>query len=190
MNDDKEKKEGSFWKNLPEVIKAIAAVITAIGGLAGLLLALNQLGALEQFKPTPTPTVSPVPQFGWALYFEYEFDDGFWKSGNNSYELIADCPDSDAFGDIDKRTEFTVDDNAQLFSDNVVEFRFFGISSPNQKASRLSSIHPSQKTKIIFGYTNISLEQAQQAVTECQVKAIINDQWTVQLSPVEPKQDN
>ncbi len=53
-NHDDKKNKGSFWSNLPEIIKAIAAIITAIGGLAGLVLALNEVGALDRLKPTPS----------------------------------------------------------------------------------------------------------------------------------------
>ena len=185
-NQDDKKNKGSFWTNLPEVIKAIATIITAIGALAGLILALDQIGALDKFKPTPTPTPTPVPRFGWAVDFELEFDEGYWKLGQNSYEIIADCPDIAAFGDRDNRFEFSVDETAQLFPDDVVEFRFFGIPSPNKGEPQLSSINPKQKTKIALDYVNLSMEQAQQAVNECQVQAIINDQWTVQLSPIGP----
>jgi hypothetical protein len=185
-NRDDKIKKGSFWSNLPELIKAFATIITAIGGLAGLLLALNQIGALDQFKPTPTPTPTPVSKFGWAVNFEYEFHSGYWKSETNSYEIIIDCPDFDMFGDIDKRIEFVVDEKSTLFPDAVVELRYFGILFPDKENSRLPSINPEQKTKIIFGYINISQEQAQQAGKECEATAIINDLWTLQLSPVGP----
>jgi hypothetical protein len=185
-NQDDNKNKGSFWSNLPEIIKSIATILTAIGGLAGLILALNQIGAFDQFRPAPTPTSTPVPKFGWAVSFEYEFEQGFWKPGNNSYETIVDCPDIAAFGDSDNRIEFSVDEKAPLFPDAVVEFHYFGIPSPNKGESRLTSINPNQKTKIDFGYVNISLEQAQQAINECQAKAIINDQGTIQLSPIGP----
>lgn len=185
MQGEDDKNRTSFGSNLPEVIKAIAAIITAIGGLAGLILALNQIGALDRFKPAPTPTQTPVPKFGWVINFEQAVDESTWKPGKNSYEIIADCPDIGALGDIDKRIEFFVDENAQLFPNNVVELHYFGIPSPNG-GPRLSSINPKQKTKIILSYTNLSLEQAGQAANECQVKAIINDTWTVQLSPSSP----
>ena len=34
--------------------------------------------------------------------------------------------------------------------------------------------------------SNISFEQATQALNECQVKAIVNDTWTLQMSPMGP----
>lgn len=138
-------------------------------------------------EPTAgVPTSTRIPKFGWAVYFEIAFKEGYWKLGTNSYEIIADCPDIESLGDIDKRIEFSVDENAQLFLNDVVEFHFFGIPSPNSGESNLLSINPNQKTKIILGYTNISLEQAIQAINECQVKAIINDKWMVQMSPIGP----
>lgn len=184
-NHDNENK-GSFWSNLSETIKAIAAVITALGGLAGLILALNQIGAFDQFKPAPPPTSTPVPKFGWEIDFEYGFKAGFWEPGSHSYEIIANCPAIEAFGDVDIRTGFSVDQNAQLFPNDVVELHYFGIPSPNKGEPRLSSVNPNQKTKILLGYSNLSLEQAQQGINECQVKAIIDDQWTAQLSPIGP----
>jgi len=186
QSDDskKDKNKSSLWSNLPEAIKAIAAIITAIGGLAGLILALNEIGALDQFKPTPIPTQTPIPEYGWAVYYEFEMDEYFWKPGVKSYQIIADCPGTDF--DIDKRIEFSVDENAQLFPNNVVEFHFNGILSPNKGEPKLSSINPKQKTKIVLGYANISLEQATQTVNECQAQAVINDKSTAQLSPIGP----
>jgi hypothetical protein len=137
-------------------------------------------------SPPISPTNTPIPKFGWAVYFEIGFNEGYWKPGTNSYKIIADCPDIEGLGDVDTRIEFAVDENAQLFLNKVVEFHFFGIPSPNSGEPGLSSINPNQKTKIILGYTNISLEQATQAVNECQVKAIINDRWTAQMSPIGP----
>jgi hypothetical protein len=87
---------------------------------------------------------------------------------------------------VGQRIEFSVDENAPLFPDDVVELRFFGIPPPNKGESNLSSIHPNQKTKINLGYSNISFEQATQALNECQVKAIVNDTWTLQMSPMGP----
>jgi len=136
--------------------------------------------------PPINPTDTLIPKFGWTVYFEIEFNEGYWKPGNNSYQIVADCPDIEFLGDIDTRIQFSVDENAQLFPNNVVEFHFFGIPSPNSGEPGLSSINQNQKTKIILGYTNISLEQATQAVNECQVKAIINDKWTLQMSPIGP----
>jgi hypothetical protein len=185
-DDKKDKNKTSFWSNLPEAIKAIATIITAIGGLAGLILALNEIGALDQFKPTPTPTQTPISTYGWSVYFEQEIDEYFWKPGINSYQIIADCPDTEFFGDIDKRIEFSVNENAQLFPNNVIEFRFNGIPSPNKGEPKLSSINPKQNTKIVLGYVNLSLEQATQATKECQVQAIINDKGMFQLSPIGP----
>ena len=185
-DDKKDKNKPSFWSTLPEAIKAIAAIITAIGGLAGLILALNEIGALDQFKPTSTPTQTPIPAFGWAVYYEIEMDEYYWKPGLKSYQIIADCPNTEFFGDIDKRIEFSVDENARLFPNNVVEFHFSGISSPNKGEPKLSSINPKQKTKIVLGFVNLSLEQATQATNECKVQAIINDNGVFQLSPVGP----
>ena len=121
------------------------------------------------FTETMTEAQIPtsIPKFGWAVYFEIALKAGYWKLGTNSYEIVADCPDIEALGDIDKRIEFSVDENTQLFPNDVVEFHFFGIPSPNDGEPNLSSINPNQKTKIVLGYTNISLEQATQAVNEC-----------------------
>lgn len=133
-----------------------------------------------------SPTNTLIPKFGWAVYFEIGFNEGYWKPGTNSYRMIADCPNIEFLGDIDRRIEFSVDQNAQLFPGKVVEFHFFGIPSPNTGEPGLSSINPNQKTKIVLGYTNISLEQATQAVNECQVNVIVNDKWMLQMSPFGP----
>ncbi len=187
MSNIDDHKKGSIWSNLPETLKALAAIITAIGSLAGLLIALNQIGALDKFKPAPAPTPTQVAKYGWAVYFEYEFGANFWKPGMNSYQIVIDCPDTAYFGDINGQVDFSVDANAQLFPDNVVELRSFGILSPNAGEPNLSSIHPGQKTKILAGYMNISQEQANQAINECQTQAIINNDITaIQLSPVGP----
>ncbi|RPJ26876.1 MAG: hypothetical protein EHM33_09970 [Chloroflexi bacterium] len=135
-------------------------------------------------------TDTPIPKFAWTVYFEIEFKEGYWKPGNNSYQIVADCPDIEFLGDIDNRIEFSVDENAQLFPDTVVEFHFFGIPSPDNTEPSLSSINPNQRTKIILGYTNIRLEQATQAVNECQVRTIVNDKWTLQMSPIGPAPEN
>jgi hypothetical protein len=136
------------------------------------------------------PASTPIPKFGWAVYFEIALKEGFWKPGTNSYEILADCPDVEYFEDVDQRSEFSVDQNAQLFPNKVVEFHFFGIPSPNSGEPRLSSINPNQRTKIILGYTNIGSEQATQAINECQVKAIINDKGVAQMSPIGPIPEN
>ena len=132
------------------------------------------------------PTNTSIPKFGWSVYFEIVLKEGYWKPGTNSYELLAYCPDVESLGDIDKRIEFSVDQNTPLFPNKVVEFHLFCIPSPNHGEPNLTSINPNQKTKIVLGYTNISLEQATQAINECQVKAIINDKWTAQMSPIGP----
>ncbi len=181
------KKEGSFWSGLPETIKAIAAVITAIGGLAGLILALNQIGALDALKPSPTPTPTAVPKYGWEIDFEEDLPTSIWKIGQNSYQIIATCGQKiEGVDELNTRIEFTVDPAAQLFPSDIVELRFFGIRSPNPGGPRLTSINPDQRTKMVLGYNNISVEQATQAASECQVKAVINDAVTVQMSPVGP----
>jgi hypothetical protein len=178
--------------------------ISPVSRISSILIGIVMIGAatwlsFPSFLPSPDltpksikdptselPTSTPVPKFGWVVYFEIAFKEGYWKPGTNSYEISADCPDVEYLGDIDKRIEFSVDQNAQLFPDKVVEFHFFGIPSPNKGEPNVSSINPNQKTKIVLGYTNISLEQAAQAINECQVKTIINDKWTAQMSPIGP----
>ena len=182
------KKEGSFWSSLPEAIKAIAAVITAIGGLAGLILALNQIGALNALKPQATPTPTAVPKYGWEIDFEEDIPKSIWKLGQNSYQIIATCAHTiEGVEDVNSRIGFTVDPNARLFPNDVVELRFFGIPSPNRGEPRLTSINPDQRTRIVLGYNNISVEQAAQVANECQVKAVINDSSTLQISPMGPR---
>ena len=178
--------------------------ISPVSRMFSILIGLIMIGAATELSfpsftrspdatPEPTkeptaapPTSTPIPKFGWMISFEIGLKEGYWKPGMNSYEILADCPDVESLGDIDKRIEFSVDENSQLFPEDVVELRFFGIPSPNGREPNLSAIHPNQKTKIILGYTNISLDQATQAVNECQVKAIVNDIWTLQLSPIGP----
>ena len=145
---DEKNKKGSFWSNLPEIIKAFAAIITALGSLGGLLLALNQLGVIGSVEAEPTASV--VPKFGWEIYFEHELGEGYWKSGNNSYQFIVDCPDTDAFGDIDNLVEFSVNQSANLYPNDILELRFFGIPSPNEGEGRLETINPDQNTKFII----------------------------------------
>jgi hypothetical protein len=188
---------------LPVVPRILSSLVRIV--LIGIAIWLpNPLQQAEPTTPTPIPatqlqiipvsaTSSPInstntsiPKFGWVVYFEIALKEGFWKPGTNSYEIVADCPDVEYLGDIDKRIEFSVDQNAQLFPNKVVEFHFFGIPSPNPGEPNLSSINPNQKTKIILGYTNIRLEQATQAINECKVNAIINDKGTAQMSPISP----
>jgi hypothetical protein len=131
-------------------------------------------------------TTTPIPKFGWVVYFEIGLKEGFWKPRMNSYQILSNCPDVELLGDIENRIEFSVDENAQLFPNNVIELHFWGISLPYGQEPQISSINPEQKTKIILGYTNVSFEQATQALNECQVKAIVNDKWTLQMSPIGP----
>ena len=181
-----EKNKGSFWSNLSEVMKAIIGIITAIGSLGGLLLVLSEIGMLDQFKPVQAPTATAVPKFGWAIYFEHELDEGYWKPGDNSYQFTVDCPDTEYFGDVDKLVEFSVDQNAELFPNETVELRFFGIPSPTDGDPKLSAINPEQKTKFTIGYANLSQEQAQLGYAECNAQIVVNGQWKLQLSPSEP----
>jgi hypothetical protein len=178
-------------------ISAASRIFSILSGVAmiGIAIWLSFPNLLPSPNVTPETanetaaelaTSTTVPEFGWMVYFEIGLREGFWKPGTNSYQILADCPDSEVFAYVDQRIEFSVDENAPLFSDEVVELRFFGIPPPNKGASNLSSIHPHQKTKIILGYSNISFEQATQALNECQVKAIVNDIWMLQLSPVGP----
>ena len=51
-------KDKSFWVTLPGSLTGIAAVITAIATLVGVLIAAGYLGHVT---PTPTPTPSPSP---------------------------------------------------------------------------------------------------------------------------------
>jgi len=50
----------SFWATMPGIITAIAALLTAIGGLIGGLYAVGWIGQ----KPSPSPTPSTVTQQG------------------------------------------------------------------------------------------------------------------------------
>jgi hypothetical protein len=178
-------------------ISAASRMFSILSGMAmiGVAVWLSFPNLLPSPDATPEPDSATtaeiaistsIPKFGWMVYFEIGLKEGFWKPGTNSYQILADCPNSESFGDVGQRIEFSVDENAPLFPDDVVELRFFGIPSPNKGESNLSSIHPNQKTKIILGYSNISFEQATQALNECQVKAIVNDTWTLQMSPMGP----
>ena len=178
-------------------ISAASRIFSILSGVAmiGIAIWLSFPNLLPSPNVTPETanetaaelaTSTTVPEFGWMVYFEIGLREGFWKPGTNSYQIHADCPDNEGLVDIDERIEFSVDENALLYPDDVVELRFFCIPSPKKGESILSSIHPNQKTKIILGYSDISFEQATQALNECQVKAVVNDIWMLQLSPVGP----
>lgn len=54
--NNQQDKTGSFWSNLPAIIKAIAILLPTIGGL---LLVLCQIGIIN-CTPTDTPTSTPT----------------------------------------------------------------------------------------------------------------------------------
>ncbi len=123
QTNSNDKNKVSFWSGLPDTLKAIAAIITAIGGLAGLLLALDQLGALDRFKPVPAPTSTSVPVYGWQIWFEEKVNTTAWRLGDNYYELTVDCPEIGDIKPYNTRVDFAVDPNARLFPDKVLDLR-------------------------------------------------------------------
>jgi len=140
---------------------------------------------------TDTQTVaSPtsVPEFGWSVIFKYDFDEDYWTIGKHSYRIIANCPDTEYFGDIDTSGTFIVDENAYLMPPiAVIEFtyNYIGVKWDGYTFYP-GSFRPIQKSRILFGYGRLSLEQANQAILECQVRTIIDGKTKLKLLPDNP----
>ena len=136
------------------------------------------------------PVTTVVPKYGWRIYFQYEFETGFWKSGLNYYRIIANCPDTEYFGDYDGSMTFLVDENDTMFSANtVIELYYFGMRAVADGYEYMRAVNPRQRTRIVFGYRDLSLEQVTEAINECQIRAIINRNVKVHLLPTEPTTD-
>lgn len=131
---------------------------------------------------------TPFPEFGWSVLFKYDFEENYWKAGKHSYRIIADCPDTDYFGDFDGIRTFKVDKNAYLWPAlAIIEFsyNYIGVKWDGYSMYQ-GSFHPQQKSRILFGYQALSLEQVNQAIKECQVRAIVDGEEKLILLPDNP----
>ncbi|MBI5298150.1 MAG: hypothetical protein HY869_21955 [Chloroflexi bacterium] len=109
--------------------------------------------------PSPTLTILPdtltptsVPEFGWSILFQYDFEENYWAPGKHSYRIIANCPDTEYFGDLDTSVAFIVDNDAYLLpSGAVIEFsyNYIGVKWDGYNVF-LGSFHPQQKSRIFL----------------------------------------
>jgi hypothetical protein len=136
--------------------------------------------------PLPTKTSTPISEFVWYVIFKNDFDENYWVPGKHSYQIIANCPDTEYFGDVDTNMTFIVDKNAHFFGlgDAVIEFYFnsIGIAYDGYEYYP-GSFNPQQKSRLFFGYSGLNLEQANQAIIECRVNAIIDGEKNLELLP-------
>ena len=92
MKEKGKKDKNVFWSNFPEIIKAIATILTAIGGLAGLILALNEVGAFDRYKSKPPFVLDLQPECGTTYTVEagkpIELHYGLWYA--NGLALATD----------------------------------------------------------------------------------------------------
>ncbi len=140
---------------------------------------------------TQTPNVSTAitlsPELGWFIFFQHEFEDGFWHKGRNWYKIIVDCSAINYLPSIEgKRMGFTIDENQTFFQGGIVELTYNSILLRYDGMGVLASFNPKQKSKIIFGFESLNFTQASEAAEKCNVQAIINDSLTLNLSPMNP----
>lgn len=134
-------------------------------------------------------TATAVPELGWGVLFKYDFEKNYWSVGEHSYRIIADCPDTKYFGDTEMGMEFIVDENAMRWPLGAVielSYDYIRVRYDGYDVYR-GSFHPQEKSSIVFGYTYLSLEQANQAIKECKIYAILDEKVNVTLVPDDPK---
>jgi len=138
---------------------------------------------------SPESMYTPTPEFGWFIYFQYELGEKYWEPGNYQYQITSECTGVQSSKNVQgQEVYFTIDENAPLIKDTVIELALKLPLIPIDGFSPMYSINPKQKTKFVFGYKNLSYQQALEASDKCKVHTIVNGNLRFELLPSTPTQ--
>jgi hypothetical protein len=138
-------------------------------------------------KTPKPPILTPPPMFGWSIYFQHDFEANYWKPGQHSYRIIANCPDKSYLANYDGSSRFTIDENAPFYDPGVVVFVHERTLLFWDGYNLIRSIiNPRNLTRISIGYRGLTFEQTTRAAKDCQARAIIDGELKVTLLPTEP----
>lgn len=152
----------------------VVFLVLGIVVLTALILLGGIVGNPDFATPPPdallTVTVEPTFQelaASWVVTFQYRFENREWSLGEHPYTLLASCPSQPSLGGT-WSPSFTVTAGAPRYPQPVY-LRTRGASDSLLDGRTVLEVHPNQLLEAAFSLVFTTQQQAQIALTACQV---------------------